>query len=121
MYRIIRFIEGLTSSSLPSTTLKKTNYMVADPRYDNDQNLYDLGMYLGFQLLCPVCGYKTTSSKEKLLLVDFYESIRTCDICKKSISLEPFIKHIKSIFRIDPLPVREYDNVWGIIMLSVLL
>jgi hypothetical protein len=33
--------QGLTSTSLPSTTIKKTHYMVADlPAYD-DQNLYN--------------------------------------------------------------------------------
>ncbi len=64
--------QGLTSSSLPSTILKKTHYMVADPGYD-DQNLYDLSIVMGFQLVCPVRRYKTTS-KERLQLVEFYES-----------------------------------------------
>jgi hypothetical protein len=51
--------DALTSSSLPSITLKKTHYMVADPGYD-DQYLYDLSMALGFQLVCPVRRYRNT-------------------------------------------------------------
>lgn len=27
--------------------------MIADPGYDNDQNLYDLSMNMGFQIVCP--------------------------------------------------------------------
>ncbi len=73
--------QELTSSSLPSTTLKKTHYMAADPGYD-DQNLYELSMNMGFQLACSVRRYKTTSSKERLQLVDFYESVRTGGIFK---------------------------------------
>jgi hypothetical protein len=33
--------------------------MIADPGYD-DQNLYDLSMILGFQLVCPVRRYRNT-------------------------------------------------------------
>ena len=47
------------ASRLPSTTTKKTHYMTADPGYD-DQNLYDLSMDLGFQLICPVNRYRNT-------------------------------------------------------------
>ncbi len=32
--------------------------MIADPGYD-DQNLYDLSIRLGFQLVCPVRIYRT--------------------------------------------------------------
>jgi hypothetical protein len=35
--------------------------MTADPGYD-DQNLYNLSMDLGFQLVCPVRRYKNTPS-----------------------------------------------------------
>ncbi len=73
--------EGLTSC-IPLEIIKKTHYMVADPGYD-DQNLYDLSTSLGFQLVCPVRRYKTTSSKERLQLVDFYVSVGTSDIFKK--------------------------------------
>jgi hypothetical protein len=60
------------TSSLPSTTIKKISYMTADPGYD-DQNLYDLSMDLGFQLVCPVLRDKNTPS-DRQELVDFYES-----------------------------------------------
>jgi hypothetical protein len=46
--------------------------MTADPGYD-DQNLYDLSMDLGFQLVCPVLRDKNTPS-DRQELVDFYES-----------------------------------------------
>ncbi len=106
--------------SLHAETIKKTHYMVADPGYD-DQNLYDLSMNMGFQLVCPVRRYKTTS-KERLLLVDFYESpLGQVIYSKRSISIEPLIEHIKSVFRIDPVPIRGCDKVCGIIMLSILL
>ena len=51
----------LTSGGLPLTTIKKISYMTADPGYDDDQNLYELSMDLGFQLVCPVRRYKNTS------------------------------------------------------------
>ncbi len=57
MYRIISY-QGLTSC-LPLEIIKRTYYMVADPGYD-DQNLYELSIVMGFQLLCPVSPYKTT-------------------------------------------------------------
>ncbi len=59
--------QGLTSC-LSSTVLKKIYYMVADPGYNNDWNLYDLSMQMGFQLVCPVRRYKTTSSKDFWLI-----------------------------------------------------
>ena len=39
----------------------------------------------------------------------------------RSKSIEPLIEHIKSVFRIDPLPVRGYDRVCAIVRLSVQL
>ena len=86
--------------------------MIADPGYD-DQNLYDLSTILGFQLVCPV---------ERLQLVDFYESaLGQAIYSKRSTSVEPLIEHIKSVFRIDPLPVRGYDKACAVVLLSVLL
>ena len=94
--------------------------MVADPGYD-DQILYDLSMKMGFQLVCPVKRYKNTP-EERLKLVDFYESaLGQVIYSRRSISIEPLIEHIKSVFRIDPVPVRGYDKVSGIVLLSVLL
>jgi hypothetical protein len=41
---------------------------------------------------------------------------------QRGISIEPsLIEHIKSIFRIDPLPVRGFHTVSAIVLLSVLL
>jgi hypothetical protein len=108
------------TSRLPSTIMKKTHYMIADPGYD-DQNLYDLSTILGFQLVCPVRRYRNTPV-ERLQLVDFYESALGQTIySKRSTSVEPLIEHIKSIFRIDSLPIRGYDKISTIILLSVLL
>ncbi len=95
--------------------------MVADLGYD-DRNLYELSIQMGFQLVCPVRRCKTTSSKERLHLVDFYESpLGKVIDSKRGISIEPLIEHIKSTFRIDPLPVRGFDKVSAIVLLSVLL
>lgn len=40
---------------------------------------------------------------------------------ERGISIEPLIEHIKSVFRIDPLPVRGFHVVSAIVLLSVLL
>jgi DDE family transposase len=111
--------QGLTSS-LPSTTLKKMHYMTADPGYD-DQNLYDLSTNLGFELVCPVRRYKNTPA-DRQKLVDFYKSpLGQVIYSKRSTSIEPLIEHIKSVFRLDPLPVRGYDKARAIVLLSVLI
>jgi hypothetical protein len=114
---------GLTSSSsfiLSSETIKKIHFMVADPGYD-DQSLYDLRLSMGFELVCPVRRYKNTP-EEILKLVDFYKSpLGKVIYSKRGISIEPLIEHIKSIFKIDPVPVRGSDRVRSIVLLSVLL
>jgi hypothetical protein len=75
----------------------------------------------GFQLVCPVRKYKNTPV-ERLKLLDFYESALDQVIySRRRISIEPLIEHIKSVFRIDPVPVRGYEKVRGIILLSVQL
>lgn len=107
-------------SSLSSETIKKIHFIVADPGYD-DKSLYDLSMKMGFQLVCPVKRYKNTP-EERLQLVDFYESpLGQVIYSKRSTSIEPLIEHIKSVFRIDPVPVRGYDKMRGIVLLGVLL
>ncbi|MDN5867272.1 MAG: transposase [Candidatus Nitrosocosmicus sp.] len=107
-------------SYLSPEILKKIHFMVADPGYD-DQELYDLSMTKGFQLVCPVRKYKNTS-EERLKLVDFYESaLGQVIYSRRSTSIEPLIEHIKSVFRIDPVPARGYDKVCSIVLLSVLL
>jgi hypothetical protein len=40
---------------------------------------------------------------------------------KRITSIEPLIEYIKSIFRIDKVPVRVYDKVSVIALLSILL
>ena len=55
-------------------------------------------------------------------LVDFYESaLGQVVYSRRGVSIEPLIEHIKSVFRIDPVPVRGCDKVRGIVLLSVLL
>jgi hypothetical protein len=108
------------ASRLPSITTNKTHYMTADPGYD-DQNLYDLSMDMGFQLICPVKRYRNTP-QERIDLIDFYESaLGQVIYSKRGTSIEPLIEHIKSVFRIDPLPVRGHDKVCAVVLLSVLL
>ena len=95
--------------------------MTADPGYD-DQNLYELSMDLGFQLVCPVHRYRNTS-QERIKLIDFYESAlgQVKIYSKRSTSIEPLIEHIKSVFRIYQLPVRGCDKACAIVLSSVLL
>ena len=107
-------------SCLSLETLKKIHFVVADPGYD-DKSLYDLSTKRGFQLVCPVKRYKNTP-EERLQLADFYESaLGQVIYSKRCISIEPLIEHIKSVFRIDPVPARGYDKVRGIVLLSVWL
>ena len=75
---------------------------------------------LGIDLVCPVERYKSTS-KERLELVCFYQStLGQAIYSQRRISIEPLIEHIKSIFRIDPLPARGFNKVSTIVLLSVL-
>ena len=110
----------LTSSSLVFS-LPYVLYMVADPGYD-DKNLYKYSKkVLGIDLVCPVERYESPL-KERLELVCFYQSILGQAIYShRKISVEPLIEHIKSVFRIDPLPARGFHKVSAIVLLSVLL
>ena len=48
--------------------------------------------------------------------------IRTGHLYSRKKSIEPpLIEHIKSVFRIDPLPTRGFHKVSAIVLLSVLL
>jgi hypothetical protein len=99
---------------------EETYFMIGDSGYD-DQKLYDLSINRGFELVCPVQRYVNTSTK-RLYLIEFYESeLGQAIYSWRSKSIEPLIEHIKSVFRIDPLPVRGYQNADGIVLLSVLL
>jgi len=118
---------ALTSCLPSTTTIKKIHYMTADPGYDNDHKLYDLSMDLywiciGFQLICPVHRYRNTPP-DRLELVDFcYESaLGQAVYSKRSKSIEPLIEHIKSVFRLDSLPIRGCDKACAIVLLSALL
>ncbi len=110
----------LTSSSLVFS-LPSVLYMVADPGYD-DKKLYEYSKNtFGIDLICPVERYKS-ASKKRLELVCFYESSLGQSIySQRRISIEPLIEHIKSVFRIDPLPARGFHKVSAIVLLSVLL
>ena len=107
-------------SCLFPETIMKIHFMVADPGFSG-KKLYDFSMEKGFQLVCPVKKYKNTPV-ERLKLVDFYESaLGQIVYSRRRTSIEPLIEHIKSVFRIDPLPARGFNKVSAIVLLSVLL
>jgi hypothetical protein len=110
----------LTSSSLVFS-LPSLRYMAADPGYD-DRKLYEhTKKTLGMDLVCPVERYKSTS-KKRLELVCFYQSGLGQSIYnQRGISVEPLIEHIKSVFKIDPLPVRGFHAISAVVLISVLL
>lgn len=109
----------MVSHLLPET-LKKIHYVVADPGYYG-KKLYDLSLKRGFQLVCPIKKYKNTPV-ERLKLVDFYKSaLGQVIYSRRKTSIEPLIEHIKSVFRIDPVPAKGFDKVQGIVLLSILL
>ena len=90
---------------ISSSLSPETCFMIGDSGYD-DHKLYDLSTKRGFQLICPVERYKNTPNN-RLELIEFYESeLGQAIYSWRSISIEPLIEHIKSVFRIDPLPVR---------------
>ena len=81
-------------------------------------NCTNLSTDMGFQLVCPVKRYRNTPS-DRIKLVEFYESdIGQTIYSLRSISIEPLIEHIKSVFRIDPLPVRGYAKASSVVLLS---
>lgn len=110
-----------SSSCFSAFSLPYLLYIIADPGYDAKE-LYEYSKkVLGIDLVCPVKRYKSTS-KERLELVCFYESeLGQAIYSQRRISIEPLIEHIKSVFRIDPLPARGFDTVSAIVLLSVLL
>ncbi len=111
----------LTSSS-SAFSLPYVLYMIADPGYD-DKNLYKYSKkVLGIDLVCPVVERYESTPKKRLELVCFYQSVLGQTIyCQRRISVEPLIEHIKSVFMIDPLPIRGFHKVSAIVLLSVLL
>jgi len=106
----------ISSSSLS----QETCFVIGDSGYD-DHKLYDLSTKRGFELVCPVQRYEHTPA-DRLELIQFYESeLGQAIYSWRSKSIEPLIEHIKSVFRIDPLPIIGYQNAAGIVLLSVLL
>jgi hypothetical protein len=104
--------------SSSSSLFLETCYMIGDSGYD-DHYLYDLSVAEGFQLVCPVQRYEHTPAN-RLELINFYESkLGQAIYSWRSKSIEPLIEHIKSVFRIDPLPVRGYYNAAGLVLLSL--
>ncbi len=115
------YVPLTSSSSSLVFSLPSLRYMAADPGYDA-KKLYEYSKKtFGIDLVCPVERYESTS-KKRLELVCFYQSALGHAIYnKRGISVEPLIEHIKSVFRIDPLPVRGFHAVSAIVLLSVLL
>jgi transposase len=110
----------MTSSTITTTPEEKICYIIGDSAYDDDK-LYDLSANRGCALVCPVQRYEHTPA-DRLELIQFYESeLGQAIYSWRSKSIEPLIEHIKSVFRIDPLPVRGYQMAAGIVLLSVLL
>ena len=108
----------ISTSPSSSSLFLETCFMIGDSGYD-DNKLYDLSTKRGFELVCPVQRYKNTP-KNRLEMIQFYESELGQSIYSwRSKSIEPLIEHIKSVFRIDPLQVREYNKAAGIVLLSV--
>ena len=102
------------STSSPAFSLPSLRYMAADPGYDDRKLDQCSKKTLGMDLVCPAERYKNTS-KKRLELVCFYESALGQSIYnRRGISIEPLIEHIKSVFRIDPLPIRGFHAVSAI-------
>jgi hypothetical protein len=106
-----------SSSSFP----QGVRYMAADSGYD-DHKLYNLSIDRGFELVCPISEIYNHTSSDRLQLINFYDSeLGQVIYSWRSISVEPLIEHIKSVFRLDPLPVKGYQKVAAIVLLSVLI
>ncbi len=105
---------GITAS------LRGVRYADGDEGYD-DQDLYDLSRQRGFELVCPITRYETTSG-ERLDLVLFYQSdLGRLVYSWRSKSIEPLFEQVKDVFGIDPLPVRGFEKARMLVLLTVLL
>ena len=107
-----------SSSSSPSSSvfsLPSVLHMAADLGYD-DRKLYEYSKrILGMDMVCPVERYESTS-KKRLELICFYESaLGQAIYSRRRTSIEPLIEHIKSVFRIDPLPARGFHAVSAVV------
>ncbi len=116
----------LTSSSSSSSSssvfsLPSLRYVAANPGYDDRKPYGYSKKVLGMDLVCPVERYRNTP-KYRLELACFYQSALGQSVYnQRGIPIEPLIGHIKSVFRIDPLPVRGFHAVSAVVLLSVLL
>ena len=111
-----KMYESITSS-LPTGMVR---YVVGDEGYD-DHKLCDFSRYRGHLLVFPLERYRHTTDNNRLALLQFYQSEFEHVYSRRSISVEPLIEHMKDVFTIDPLPVRGFDKVRSIVLLSVLL
>jgi DDE family transposase len=115
------YIPLTSSSSSPVFSLPLTVYMVVDPGYDAEK-LYEYSKSIGNRSGLSSVEQYESNSKKRLELVCFYESEMGQSIYnRRRISIEPLIEHIKSVFRIDQLPVSGFQAVSAIVLLSVLL
>jgi hypothetical protein len=72
-------------------------------------------------MVCPISEIYNNTSSDRLQLIHFYESeLGQAIYSWRSISIESLIEH-KGVFKIDPLPVRGYQKVAGLVLLSVIL
>ncbi len=111
-----KMYESITSS-LPTGMVR---YVVGDEGYD-DHKLCDFSRYRGYPVF-PLERYRHTTDNNRLALLQFYNSEYGQHVySQRSISVEPLIEHMKDVFTIDPLPVRGFDKVRSMVLLSVLL
>jgi hypothetical protein len=93
-------------------------------RLDSNRALHDfLTIHRrGFELVCSVSEIYNNTSSDRHQLIEFYESeLGQIIYSWRGISVEPLIKHIKDVFKIDPLPVRGYHKAAGLLVLLSLL
>ncbi len=111
----------LTSSSSSVFSLPYVLYMIADPAM-TIRTCTSIARRYWDNLVCPVVERYESTPKKRLELVCFYQStLGQAIYSQRGISVEPLIEHIKSVFRIDPLPVRGFHKVSAIVLFSVLL
>ena len=83
---------------------------------------YEISAGKGFRLIFPFQRYEHTIDIDRLALLQLYQSEFGQHVySQRSISVEPLIEHMKDVFAIDPLPVRGFDKVRNIVLISILL
>ncbi len=103
-----------------TASLRGVRYADGDEGYD-DEELYRLSAERGFELVCPIQRYESTSG-ERLELIHFYESdLGQAVYSWRRKSVEPLFEQLKDVFGIDPLPVRGFDKARMFVLLSLLL